>query len=258
MEDDAAVRLELEWTRPRSTPSVEAVRKRYARMSKKLVANAEASRTLSRLPEEWSAIEYDMGDQRKLVIAYFLAGDGSVFCFFRMHFDPQCRHRPVRTLKTLATSLRHYGQGLIPWQFYDVAFALEADFRLSGSALRAGNKLTIFEWRLRRLFIWHVGLADVILKKTSVEAWAVDFLNGFKALRGPKFAVADNGTIVTQHRWRYPFGHYEEIGRQCFRYLPGCRHLQDRNQIVLWVYNYRRESDVEKLKQGFKTGIDRM
>ena len=114
----------------------------------------------------------------------------------------------------------------------------------------------IFEWRLRKLLLWHFSLADIILKKTGIQEWAVRFLNGFKALHGPVFIAGDNGSITTRRRFRHPFGHYEEIGRQCFRHLAGYEHYPEKNQIVLWVYNYRRPEDVRKLKQSLKLTSD--
>ena len=101
-----------------------------------------------------------------------------------------------------------------------------------------------FHWRLRRLFVWHISLADVILSKHGLSEWAVDQLNSSKHVRGPTFFVDANGAIAARRRLKYPLGHFEEIGRQCFRYRADARHLADRNQIAMWMLNYRREDDL--------------
>ena len=112
---------------------------------------------------------------------------------------------------------------------------------------RVHDFMMVFEWRLRRLFIWFFSLADVILREKRIEQWAVEFLNGFKGLQGPKFIPVQNGEIHTRISWRYPFGQFEEIFRWCFRYKARCIHLPEKNQIVLYAFNYRNEIDVSKI-----------
>jgi hypothetical protein len=83
-----------------------------------------------------------------------------------------------------------------------------------------------------------------------MEAWCADFLNGFRAIRGPRFAVESGQLVAKRTRWR-PFGHYEEIGRWCFRYALGCRHIASRNQIAFWVYNCRTREDLSGFPEQF-------
>ena len=52
--------------------------------------------------------------------------------------------------------------------------------------------------------------------------------------------------VATEKRRRYLLGHHEEIGRWCFRYQVTCRHVPERNIILLTVFNYRRKVDLEK------------
>jgi len=256
MEDTTALRLELEWTRPHASVTVDAVRERYAKASKKLTAAAEDTRTLQNLPAGWRVLLYAMPEKRRILIAYFLGPDSRLFCFFRIHLDARCAHGPKKIARLITDSFACFLKGLVPWEFYDVAFHLPSEFRLTGTSLQAGNKLLVFQWRLRRFFIWHFSLADTILKQTDLRDWVLEFLNGFRGLRGPRFSVGPDGAVTATHTARYPFGHYEEIGRQCFRYHVGYRHDPDRNQIALWVFNYRRPEDLTRLPgSGSRVGV---
>ena len=254
MEDTTSPRLEVEWTRPRAAVDIDTVRERYAKASKKLTAKAEGTHTLHNAPPGWSVLVYDMPDARRLVIAFYLSRESGLFAFFRIHLDGLCPHRPRPIAELITSSFSSHLDGLVPWEFYDVAFRLHSDFRLTGTSLQSGNKLMTFQWRLRRLFLWRFSLADMILKKDTLQEWVPKFLNDFRALRGPRFRLAEDGSITATHSTRYPFGHYEEIGRQCFRYHVGSRHDPDDNSIVLWVFNYRRPADLEKLRDGFRLG----
>jgi len=251
LEDDTSLRLQLDWTRPRSKIDIETVRRRYSKLSKNLVGAADRVEPVAGLAEGWTAFRYVMPDRRCLVIAYFLASTGDVFCFFRVHFSPRERKRRARTLDLIFSSFRVHAGDIVPWEFYDVAFDLGVEFSLNGTSLHAGRKLMIFQWGLRRLFIWHFSLADVILKRNDIGQWAVDFLKESKVVCGPVFELDEDGSIRSRRTLRYPLGHYEEIGRQCFRYQAGYRHLPKKNQIVLWVFNHRRPEDAEKFSRTF-------
>ena len=212
MEDDATLRLELEWSWPRSPVDAQAVSKRYGRLSGRLVESASASTVIDDLAEGWSGFRYVMPDARKLVIAYFAPLGPRHFSFLRLHFGAQTQEDPIRTLRGIASSFRCHVDGDTPWAYYDVSFALDSTFKLAGTSLEAGKKILCFHWRLRRLFVWHISLADVILSKHGLSEWAVDQLNSSKHVRGPTFFVDANGAIAARRRLKYPLGHFEEMG----------------------------------------------
>lgn len=251
MEDDVARRLDLEWTRPRNDLDLATVRKRFTAASKNVGAAAETTTPVRGLPEGWSAVSYRMPEGREWTIAFYLPPDKRLVCFFQFHAMRDAVPRSPAALKAVASSLRAHDGPAIPWRFYDVAFALDKAFTLSTSSLRAGNKLLVFEWRMRRLFVWHVSLADAILRKTSIRDWTVDHLNRFAPLQAVTFRASDTGAIRAARKWRYPFGRYEEIGRQCFTYHAEYRHIPERNQIAIWVYQYRRPEDLALVRNGF-------
>ena len=106
----------------------------------------------------------------------------------------------------------------------------------------------IFEWHRRRLHLWCFSLAELILKNKSMKTWCVDFLNAFKRIQGPKFSAnIQQGVILARRSQRYPLGHSEEIARWCFRYQAHCVNLAVNNQIVLWVFQFRKDTDLDRL-----------
>lgn len=247
MEDDYMVRMETDWVRPASRPDLSRVRDRYARASEGLRQAAEAAEDIADLPPGWVASLYDMPGDRRLVTAFHLAPDGALFCFFKLHFENTGRRRPCETIGLIASTFRLHGEERVPWKFYDVSFNLRREFRLVNTSFVAGRKHLYFDWRMRRLHVWFFSLADLLLKDRRLEAWAAEFLNGFKGIRGPRFVEIPDGGIAAV-RGAYPLGHFEEIGRWAFRYHVICARNPDRNQIVLAIFNYRKPRDLEMLR----------
>ena len=247
MEDENARRLELEWLRPKNPPAAEQARIRFDHLTRDLAGAALDFHEIPGLPGGWNAFRYAMPERGTLILAYFTPEQpGDPMGFLRLHFDARCREAPTETLRALVRSFRVQRGPLRLWCFYDVSFRLDPAFHLIATSLQAGRKMLLFERGLRRLFLWHFSLADLILEKQSAAAWCAEFLAGFRPLRALRFQ-ADGGRLVAVRKRLHLFGHYEEIGRWCFRYVIGCRHLPAKNQIALWVYHCRSRRD----EQGF-------
>lgn len=253
MEDDAAIRLEMEWTRPRKPVGVSKLRERYITMSKKLNKHAEKVRAIENLPKGWSAFLNLMPDKRGLLTSFWLSSNTRFFCFLRIHFNPEENREPVHVIRCLASSFKTYENHCIPWEFYDVSLRLSKEFRLVNTSLEAGRKLMVFQWRLRKLYLWQFSLADILLKQKSLAAWGAEFLNNIKEIQGVRFLPKDDQAIETRRSRKYPFGHYDEIGRQCFLYQVRCAHIPEKNAVILVVYNYRSPSDLEKIKEFYSS-----
>jgi hypothetical protein len=247
MEDAEAVRLQMEWWRPTRRVSDEFIRQRYDKMARQIAALAVETHAVEELPAGWVAYIYTMPDKRRLAICFWLAPGGRFFCFLRVHIDTAGFRYGQRAIRLMANSFRLHEHPTIPWEVYDMAFALDRRFALAATAFEAGRKMMAFEWRLRRFILWQFSLADLILKKRALNVWAADVLNKCKRIRGPVFIVQPDGKLGVKKRTRYPFGHYEEIGRWCFRYQIWLRHLPERNLIRLAVFNYRKPSDLALL-----------
>ncbi len=247
LEDDYALRLEAEWTRPRRPPDLRKVESRFSRASKRLVRAAKRTDRLDDVLPGGPAFLYTMPDGAKLLTAFLSASESTLSCFLRIHFQPDDRETPRAVLSLIATGFRAHVGATVPWSLYDISIELPSDFRLVSTSLQAGRKLLVFQWRLRRFYIWHFSLANILLRDRTLEEWAAEFLNSFKGIRGPTFIPGANGTVLARRRWPYVVGHFEEIGRWCFRYQAKCVHDPKRNRVILWAYNYRRPEDVEKI-----------
>ncbi|MDD5678862.1 MAG: hypothetical protein PHW60_12870 [Kiritimatiellae bacterium] len=248
MEDDNTIRLEMEWTRSHRPLDMERVRKRFAAVSKSLTSAGAETHQVDDLPPLWAAFLYSMADGRRLLAAYRFEPGSNFFCFFKLHFESVSLREPPRLIRLIARTFQLHVQDVVPWELFDIGFQLNREFRLVATSFQAGRQLIIFEWRRRKLHLWFISLADMILKDKSMETWCADFLNGFKGIRGPRFSPGDRPGIISARRSRrYPLGQGEEIARWCFRYQAQCANLAAKNQLVLWVFQYREDSDLNRL-----------
>ena len=243
-EDEYSARLDVEWVRPRRKRDLERTQKRYDGSARKLNEGAQKTEEVTGLPEHWVAFLYVMPEHHKLLSAFYLSQQGDLFCFFIMHVGPKDEEDPKRLMKTIARSFRTYNEGVVPWVLYDVNIGVPAEFRLVNTDVQTGKKLLVFAWKGRHYYVWHVSLADLIIKKYGLERWVADLLNTCRLIRGPVFKAEASGEITFGRRLWNRFGHYDEILRGCRRYRARYTHDKERNRLVVWVYNFRREDDL--------------
>ena len=249
LEDDFGPRLELDWTTPRSASETERFRKRSLEFIKIIDEKSRSVTALGELPAEWTAHLYRMEDSSYLATAYMVpSAPGDPFVFFRIHFSKGTPEIPEACCRKVLKSFSWTAKGPAKWSFYDIDFTLDRDFRLVSTSLLAGQKLLAFEWKLRRLFIWHFSLADYITKDSTPAAWCADFLNKFKMLPAPRWQAVDATTITATRKKLYFLGQFEEIGRLCYKYKAFCQPIPEQNAIRLVVYNYRSNKDLLKLE----------
>lgn len=251
MEDDETLRLEMEWARMKKSVDHSILQNRCESLAAKLAEAGAQSAPIGALPEGWAATLFSMPDGRRLLTAYRLLPGCPFLCIFQLHFPSASLREPPRLIRIIASSFQLHEEENIPWKFYDISLRINRKFRLTGTSLLAGQKLLTFEWRLRRLYVWFFSLADMILRQKKMEEWCADFLNRFKGIQGPRFVPGDQGGIHARFSPRYPFGQFEEIGRWCFRYHARCRHIAEKNHIVLFVFNHRKLDDMAMI-----AGID--
>jgi len=249
MEDSLGRRLEFEWTRAIKPIAPGIPAKRHAKWAGALADKALERGAVDGLAHGWQGFLYTMPDRHHMVTALYRSDDGRFFGLLRLHFEESGRRKPARILRDLANSFTLHHEDLVPWQFYDVAFRVGRDFWVVSTSFKAGQKLMVFQRRLRKLYLWHFSLADLLLKDRSPAEWAAEFLNRCKDIRGPRFAPGEGGSIVARRAWRYPIGHMDEIGRLCHRYSAACAPIPGKNMIVLAVYNYRARGDLHQLAQ---------
>jgi len=246
MEDDFSHRLDVEWIFSSVKLNPAAIEQRYLKSAKALTKSAKESKALSNMPKGWAAFLYSFGDGRKLITAWWLVPEHKFFVFVMLHFERDSKEKPEALLRAIAQSFTLHTSGLVPWRCYDIAFQVPRSLKLEKTEFLAGRKMFLFQWRGRRLHLWFFSLADLLLKKRSLEEWAAEFLSGQPGLRGPKYVVAGSEIRAERKPWR-PF-HADQIGSLCFRYKCGVKHNPERNQIVIWAFHHRRASDMEHLK----------
>jgi len=251
MEDDVARRLELEWTPVSKRTKLANIQARYQKSSKKLIELAEENQQVQGIGKDWTAFLYRMPDQRRLLTAFYFSPETALFCFFWIHLEPGGRKKALAILELLTSTFRVHARGSRPWEIYDINFNLDAGFGLKKTMLEAGKKYFNFQWCRRPFHLWFFSLADRILKESSPAAWTAAFLNRADHLQGPTFLAGKDGSIVAKRRYRYPLGYFSEISRLCFRYKAGWKLIENKNQLVVWVYNYRKKSDLKRM-EGFE------
>ncbi len=249
-QDDFNCRLELEWLHARRQIKIEEVRERYNKIAAAMEASGAQAENTTDMPGGWSACLYSMPDGKRLMAAFRLVPESNFFCLLKMYFEKASKREADRIVRRIAETFRLHEQCLVPWEVYDVAFRLRPEFKLCATSFQAGRKMLVFEWRLRRLYLVFFSLADFLCKDRPKEKWCADYLNGFKAISGVKFAGNDNGELVAMHNWWRFWGNVEPVTRGCLRYKAWCRLVPDKNQLFLGVLNYRRHEDLLFLASG--------
>ncbi|MDP2933668.1 MAG: hypothetical protein Q8N81_06090, partial [bacterium] len=231
--DDFSRRLDIEWLYARQPIKMDVVRQRFDKIALSMSAAGAEAESMEDMPRGWSACLYSMPDGKRLMTAFRLVPERNFFCLLKMYFDNASKREADRIVRQTTGTFRLYEHGFAPWAVYDIAFQLQKDFRLSATSFQAGQKLLIFEWKLRRLYLWFFSLADMLLKKQPIEKWCAGYLNGFKAISGVRFSASEEGEILAPFQWRWLFGNVEPVTRACLRYKAWCRLIAEKNQIFL-------------------------
>lgn len=255
LDDDFGPRLDFEWFYARRPVKADVIRRRYDKIAAAMHKTGTVAANMEDMPGGWSACLYSMDDGKRLMAAYRLGPESNFFCLLKMYFESASRREAERIIRLIASSFSLYDHGFIPWAVYDIAFQLQKDFRLVATSFQAGRKLLVFEWRMRRLYLWFFSLSDMLLQKQTMEEWCVGYLQSFKAISGVSFKAGQEGEIPARSQWRRLFGNIEPVMRGCLRYKAWCRRIPDKNQIFLGVFNYRRQEDLLFLASGLESPL---
>ncbi len=242
--DDFNRRLDFEWMYVRHRIKNEEVSRRYDKIAASMRAAGAKVENIEDMPGGWSACLYSLPDGKRLMAAFRLVPENNFFCLLKMYFEHASMREAERIVRRIAGTFKLHEHGLIPWAVYDINFQLRKEFKLVATSFKAGHKLMVFEWRLRRLYFNFFSLADTLCKNHSMEKWCTDYLKNFKAISGVMFSEGSEGEIVAMHNlWRL-WGNVEPLARGCLRYKAWCLRLPEKNQIFLAVFNYRGHEDV--------------
>jgi len=255
-EDDYTVRIEAEWTRPRRLLDIDRIQKRYDVAARKFTENADHTRLFKKLPEGWVATFYRLGEDQRLVTAMFMAPESAFFAFFIFHFEPEDPEDPETVTKSVAGTFEIQQGPQRKWELYDISLETPEDLKLINTQFQTGLKLLVFFWKRRKFHIWFANLATLILKQQPRGEWMSRILNSSRLFRSGVFwpDPADEERALFRRRSRHRLGHIDEIIRQCFEYKVECLHDEERNMLVPWVYNYRKDEDLAQLEDVFANG----
>lgn len=269
LEDEYTIRMEAEWIfSDKQKLDVETIMKRYEAASKPLTLKAEDEEDVTGLPEGWYATHFMFKETGKekakgklevvshgLVTAFYLCPQKSLFCFFLVHFMPEDPEDPVATIHKMAhTFTNHRNREFIPRQLFDMSFKLPRDFKLEKTDFDIGMKMMRFKWKARRFSLWHFSCANMFLRDGITPAeWIAGYLNGYGGFRGPRFDPDGKGDITWRRRKPHIFGHRSEIAHWCFKYRIGWRLTAETNQLIVWVFQYRKAADLEILPEYFQS-----
>ena len=253
MDDGAARRIVAEWMRLPARFNAVRIQQRFARAAKQFKKRATTSRDVTALPKGWFATQYTMPDGNAVLAASYLNVERRIFVSVLLYFykDELTGARavvPAELLRSIAESVTIHDGQVMPWECYDFSLELNAQFKLAETAFLSGRKQMVFQWRQRRLYVWLISLADLVLKGRAVNVWAAEFLNTINGLRGPRFFAGAGDAVGYKRRAAWPLGHADQIFRLCFRYSIGFEYNRAENKIFLWAYHHRRSDDVKKLE----------
>jgi len=269
IEDEVAVRLEAEWVRPKRKLQMDHILARYERRSKKLTSLADDRKPIKQLPDGWVATHYTFAEtlpkrnkrglmvvKHSLVTAFYLDPDSKLFCFVLLHFLPEDKEKPAETTRLVAANFRHYvGEPLVPWQLYDIAFELPQDFHLENTLFDIGRKLMIFRWGGRRFYLLHFSCTDMFLKEgMNIPEWVAAHLNDMRCVPGGTFYIGDRGDIQWRRRRRHFVAHRDQLARWCFKFRAEWHIDEEKRQLIAWVFNYRRDSDLRVIPESLRFG----
>ncbi|MBI3986638.1 MAG: hypothetical protein HY343_06950 [Lentisphaerae bacterium] len=139
MEDDAALRLELQWIRSARPVDPARFQDRYGQAAQRLAAEGAQTTRVDNLPPSWSAFLYSMPEGNRLLTAFRMMAGDPLFCFFQLHFPSASLREPVRLIRALALSFMVSAGDLVAWACYDFGFRCPRRFRLVNTPSRRGG-----------------------------------------------------------------------------------------------------------------------
>ncbi len=260
-ENEYSLRLEAEWVYSHNKLQFQKIIKNYEESSKKLTLHADQKIEIGHLPSHWSATHFIFKEtstednkslkvfSHELVTVFYTCPQSSLFCYFILHFLPENPEDPVLITQQLTQSFEnHKENNSIPWQLFDAEFKMPKRFNLTQTAFDVGSKLMVFEWDMRRFFIWHFSCADMFLKNDiTPEIWVVSLLKSFKTVRGINYFSKVPDEISWKRKRLHPIGHFDEMIKLCYRYEIGFHIDRHKNQLIVWLYHHRNKKDLDGL-----------
>lgn len=263
IEDEYAVRMEAEWLEARKEGHAQRFTEHATQSLAALIKKADSQVVLDGLPSAWRAVHCHFSEiipvrrrdrtlgvvAHDLVTAIYAPRD-TFRCVIRLHFMPGDKEPPVELARRVLTS---FAWNATPgekklWQVFDLSYRIDASFRLESTTFGIGSKLLVFRRDGRRLYLWTLSCADRLpVNEPGGSEWVIGYLNGLRRVTGIVFRPDGAGGIGWKRRGLLALVHRDELARWCFRYTVDYRVLEERNQLMIRVFNYRHEADLDWL-----------
>lgn len=265
IEDEYCLRMEIEWTQTFNLSRRQRILKQHKRQTHRITRKATYKNPIDALPGSWTATGYTFAqstpgkmpnslgtEELRIAVAFFDHKKSGLFGRTILYFHPGDPETPGEVMRCLARGFSRQEGPAIPWQVFDISFRSPPQFRLEEVDFDVGAKHLRFDRQGRRLHLWFFSCADAFLPAAPSPAhWIAGYLNSFGGIRSRTFFPLGKDAI-THCRRRALLGHWEEIGRWCFRYHIGWRLDKKKEQLIVWVFNHRRETDLARLPEEYR------
>jgi len=267
IEDEYAGRMDLDWMAPASEALARRFTERATQALESLIHKADRQTTIKGLPTGWRATHCEFSEiipvkrrtrglgivAHDLVTAIYAPVDRLFRCVVRLHFMPGDREDPVALTREIIASFQRPDPAAraVLWQVFDIAWRLHPGFQIETTTFDIGSKLMVFRRAGRRLYLWTLSCADRLpVHDRDADTWVIGYLNSTRRVTGIMFRPGPAGVGGIGWKRRGPINvvHRDELARRCFRYHTDYAVDKTRNQFVIRVLNYRRDSDLEWLE----------
>jgi len=259
LEDDFSICMHGEWQWSADPRTMRSFLHHLEKRDADLARRADRKEMVDSALGRWTAVIYHFNktvpesDGKKIRVErnhiYHAAYSAEGFAAsFQIQITKDCPLSVKEVGRTFMESFRLHREGMVPWELFDISISMPSAFALKDARFSIGSKHLTFERRKRQLNLWILSCADVILKDAeSVEKWCCGFLNSQGGIRGLVFKPTTTGGIVGRRRFPMVITHLRDIAAWCFRWKVRAIHQKEANRILIWVYHYRWEGDLDWL-----------
>lgn len=259
LEDDFSICMHGEWQWSGDARVIRAFLAHLEKRDADLARRADRKEVIRSAPGRWSAVIYHFNktvpNKDKIRVErnqiYHAAYNSEGFAAsFQLQSTKDCPLPLEEIGGTFMESFRLHRSDMVPWELFDISISMPKTFELKDARFSIGSKHLTFEREKRQLNLWILSCADIILKDAeSVQRWCCGFLNSQGGIRSLVFKPTTSGGIVGKRRFPMLVSHLRDIAAWCFRWKVKAIHQENENRLLIWVYNYRKEADLDWLPE---------
>jgi hypothetical protein len=258
IENEYSVKCEGEWVKVSKKEQIDRILENYTEASKTYTNHADSHTSLKNLPKGWSGTHFVFKEtattksekmkvfNHDLTTVFYLNEDKSLFCYFLFHFYPEDNENVFEIIENLADSFEeHSNQKFTPWVLFDLNIKTPSEYVLEKTDFDIGSKHLLFEWKNRRLFVWHFSCVNMFIKGEITAAdWVLSLLKKAKVVSAINFYITNSGEVNYKRKLNHPLGSFDEIIRMCFKYKIVFKLDENKNQLFVFLFHYRKKDDM--------------